>query len=573
MEAFSDSDGDDEADPDDIRHSAGVHLAPPLAPVVAGGYEVGAAAGSPATSPVSSSAPDRRLSQGGITPVLTPAHVGAAAALAASPPVASPAQAPSPPSAAAAVPSYATHVVVFLDGLGGTTHDTRLLRSYLKLWHPHVLAYVTTSNQAKATEGDIIESAARVAKEVHDFLVFKLPEDGLTLHCLSFVAFSLGGVVARLALRHPLMRSFLPRCHAFVSVASPHLGLLYSQSAVVSAGVFLFRQWRSSQALSQLSFTDEDATTPDGIRNSLLYVLAVGWQGKLAPPPAADAAARARLRAAPPGAAATPPAAGGSAFVPAALRLYEHAGGAVRDSDEGTGSEVEGAHGPHAGSGGGGGGSGRPASSPSAVVHSVGSRDTSGDFSDIADALEAEAAEEVRHTAESPQRPLLPGASRTLQALHKHGFSPVPNGALLAHFNRIVLLHSDQDAYAPTTSCAVQWCPAALADGKNGAAYGEMLRGFFDGVAPTAITRWGVHYKNLSSIFAGKISVDSLLGREAHVSFLETEQVAYAVAVGLDVWDTRLHPPPPRAPGVPTGAAAAAPSTPVAVAPAPAPAP
>lgn len=128
--------------------------------------------------------------------------------------------------------------------------------------------------------------------------------------------------------------------------------------------------------------------------------------------------------------------------------------------------------------------------------------------------------------------------TKTLQRLQAHGFDPRPNGAILSHFSHLVLLSSDQDAYAPSSSCRAEWCDAALTDDRNGPAYGEMLRGFFEGVPCERVCRWGVHFKDLSSILAGRISLDGMLGREAHVAFLETEELAALVAVGLEpVWE------------------------------------
>lgn len=43
--------------------------------------------------------------------------------------------------------------------------------------------------------------------------------------------------MVRAALRHRLMAPFAPYLKSFVTVASPHLGLLYTQSALFSTGV------------------------------------------------------------------------------------------------------------------------------------------------------------------------------------------------------------------------------------------------------------------------------------------------------------------------------------------------
>ena len=433
--------------------------------------------------------------------------------------------------------SPGTHVVLFLNGLGGSTHDTRLLRSYLKVHQPQCAVYAIESHQHKATEGCLIAAAAKVAEEARGLLTHRLAEDGLSpLAWLSFVTFSLGGLVARLALRHPALAPFKPLLHAFVSVASPHLGLLYSPNQLVSAGVFLYTRLRGSAALTQLAFGDEPSpsSSPRGVRDCLLYLLACGWApGELEEPEGAEEAALQQ------GAAA----AAAAAAVVATRRFSDDDGGSSVDSAA----------------------SGSP---PVSVRASF-----------VAGAAVG--------AAGGPQ-PLTP----TLRALRAGRFSCESNGQLLRRFRHVVLLASPQDAYAPAASCAVTWCDAARGDARHGAAYGEMLRGFFDGVAARCVTRAEVRFHALpsatatataaaaSAVFTSAASaasgpaaadaeeeeaaaaaaavagpdagvppatrlgglaraLDSLVGREAHVAFLETPAIAALVALGLEpgVWE------------------------------------
>jgi pimeloyl-ACP methyl ester carboxylesterase len=175
------------------------------------------------------------------------------------------------PAAAALAPGSA-HVVVFLHGLGGTVHDTRLLRAHLKLrCGPQLVCVAAASVQGAETEISIAETGARIAAEVCAALT-RLAEDGLQLQRLSFVAFSLGGVIARAALRHPLLRPLVAKhAHAFVSLAAPHLGVAYA--ALLGAGLALRVRVRPSAALSELALADGGAAGADG---ALLVALARG---------------------------------------------------------------------------------------------------------------------------------------------------------------------------------------------------------------------------------------------------------------------------------------------------------
>jgi hypothetical protein len=399
------------------------------------------------------------------------------------------------------------HVVIFLNGMGGTPHDQRLLRAALKLHHPHLFLYACTTNQGKATEGDLIDAGIRVAKEIHSLLTERLETEvgpGV-LGRISFVAFSLGGIVARMALRHPLLVPFRPAFHAFVSVASPHLGMLYA-SAAQSAGLYLFRAWRKSPSLAQLSFTDEPTNGPRGLRDCLLYLLACGWDA--APPPYSRA----------PGTGA-----GAASTVESAVS------GARRASDVDSASSFTGTKTP--------------------VANGTGPRRH-------ADRVSSSAAAEASATATiaiGTPVAVLP-EPRTVTALRDAGFDCEPNGAIMRSFRHVVLYASPQDLYAPFAACSVEWCEPALSDTRHGAAYGEMVRGFYDGgpaqtsasgIPLDAVTRVAVTFRRLPSALSGRISVDSVIGREAHLAFLESDEFAAALALHLPhLWDVEA--PIPR---------------------------
>lgn len=453
------------------------------------------------------------------------------------------------------------HVVLFFNGLGGSTHDTRVVRSHLKLHHPYIFCYVTATNQGKATEGDLIETGARVAAEVHEYLAQRLPEEGVTIGRLSIIAFSLGGIVARLVLRHPLITPFLRHAHAFISIATPHMGLLYSQSHIFNAGIYLFRQWKGSVSLAQLALQDEPATGPQGVRDCLLYLLAAGWDDR--GEPAAAEIDRTRMQSA--------------QYVPNGSASAA-AGSSIR-------------------TGGGIAGDLSAAVSDGAVPQQPDDRTSAHSRTGPGDAADAPfAASQAAGSLPAIKPQPVPA---TLAALRRHRYSSVPNGAIFAKFRRVVLIASQQDSYAPYTSCMAQFTEAAVADSRNGAAYGEMLQGFFAGlrgrayyaspadkstavssqdtlssaggrglpprhaiqrtekpaiqhqpahdgvplpVEPSAtecvVMRLDVRFNHLASALLRRPTVDSVLGREAHVAFLENECMAALLALSLGhVWD------------------------------------
>lgn len=85
---------------------------------------------------------------------------------------------------------------------------------------------------------------------------------------LSFIGFSLGGVIIRAAL--PFLDDFSEKMHTFISLSSPHLGFLYNGNKIIDAGIWFLKQLRKSQCLKQLTMADGP---DDNISNTFLYKL------------------------------------------------------------------------------------------------------------------------------------------------------------------------------------------------------------------------------------------------------------------------------------------------------------
>uniref|UniRef100_A0A671KI57 Protein FAM135B-like n=1 Tax=Sinocyclocheilus anshuiensis TaxID=1608454 RepID=A0A671KI57_9TELE len=90
----------------------------------------------------------------------------------------------------------------------------------------------------------------------------------LTIHRISFIGHSLGNVIIRSVLTRPRFRCYLCKLHTFLSLSGPHLGTLYSNSTLVSTGLWLMQKLKKSGSLLQLTFRDH--TDP---RQTFLYTL------------------------------------------------------------------------------------------------------------------------------------------------------------------------------------------------------------------------------------------------------------------------------------------------------------
>ena len=96
----------------------------------------------------------------------------------------------------------------------------------------------------------------RLAKEVKKYIIEFCP--GTNLSKLSFVGFSLGGLIARAAFPH--LKDLQQKFHTFISLSTPHLGYMYHNNAnkLFDTGMWFLKKWKKSRSLDQLSMSDSD---------------------------------------------------------------------------------------------------------------------------------------------------------------------------------------------------------------------------------------------------------------------------------------------------------------------------
>lgn len=82
---------------------------------------------------------------------------------------------------------------------------------------------------------------------------------------LSFIGFSLGGLIIRAAL--PKLRQYRNLFHLFLSIATPHLGLKYSEK-LISTALSILNVMKEVPALQEMRLHDSSE-----IKNTLLFKL------------------------------------------------------------------------------------------------------------------------------------------------------------------------------------------------------------------------------------------------------------------------------------------------------------
>mmetsp|Transcript_110309 Transcript_110309/g.172498 ORF Transcript_110309/g.172498 Transcript_110309/m.172498 type:complete len:752 (-) Transcript_110309:227-2482(-) len=155
------------------------------------------------------------------------------------------------------------HLFVLVHGWQGNSFDMRLMKNNLALLFPEAIFLCSTANE-DLTDGDLNESGIRLAQEVMNYIQDWCP--GSALGRLSFITFSLGGLIVRSAL--PLLHEYSNKMYTFMSICSAHLGYIQKAAGVLTYGLKVLAHWRDAPVLNQL--TMQDGKVP---QESLIYRL------------------------------------------------------------------------------------------------------------------------------------------------------------------------------------------------------------------------------------------------------------------------------------------------------------
>ena len=155
------------------------------------------------------------------------------------------------------------HLFILVHGFQGTSLDLRLFKNHLSFLRPHYLFLCSSCNQDN-TDGDIRSMGQRLSHEIKAY-IREWCADG-SLHRMSFIGHSLGGLIVRAALE--FLPEFEYQMELLVTLSSPHLGCMYNDSKLIDAGMWFLTKWRKSLCLSQLTMTD--AVEPSA---TLLYTM------------------------------------------------------------------------------------------------------------------------------------------------------------------------------------------------------------------------------------------------------------------------------------------------------------
>ena len=112
------------------------------------------------------------------------------------------------------------HIFVLVHGLGGSQIDLLGFKNYISSINSNVDFIISNKNSGDNSHKDINELAQNLASEIEADIGF---HDIRNIDKISFIGFSLGGVIIRAAL--PLISKYKSKFYSYMSLATPHLGV------------------------------------------------------------------------------------------------------------------------------------------------------------------------------------------------------------------------------------------------------------------------------------------------------------------------------------------------------------
>lgn len=162
------------------------------------------------------------------------------------------------------------HLIVMQHGWYASSFDMRLLRGYALLLFPNAIVLSPQSNEDNSG-GSMGPMGARLAHEIHNFIKHRCDElldADPGMGRITFFGHSAGSMIVRTALMSPVLKPYLPKMHAFVSLSSSHCGNMFVPSTIISGGMWALQHLHASQFMDELQLIDAGTMT-----DSFMYKL------------------------------------------------------------------------------------------------------------------------------------------------------------------------------------------------------------------------------------------------------------------------------------------------------------
>lgn len=155
------------------------------------------------------------------------------------------------------------HLIVLVHGYRGSSKDMTILKNEISVLFPHTVFLASSSNENE-TENSILKLGINLAQEIKEFFSIN---GSAQISNISFIGHSLGGLIIRAAL--PLLTDYSNKFHLFLTLSTPHLGVLEG-SKLVQAGIWILNYVKKADSLSELRLADAK-----NLENCLLYKMSL----------------------------------------------------------------------------------------------------------------------------------------------------------------------------------------------------------------------------------------------------------------------------------------------------------
>ena len=159
------------------------------------------------------------------------------------------------------------HVIFILHGYKANPEDMKKFLDIVTLSYPQakcVLLHKCYSH-GKCSLSFLADQA--VEEMITNLVTIQQREQPRKIGRISFIAHSIGGLVFRLAFKHPNLSHYKPLFHFFLSLNVPHLGLLFAKYTT-ELGAKLIKMFTESIQMGELLLTDQK-----DMRQTTLYKL------------------------------------------------------------------------------------------------------------------------------------------------------------------------------------------------------------------------------------------------------------------------------------------------------------
>lgn len=165
--------------------------------------------------------------------------------------------------------------VFFVHGFEGKALDCIKIKHFFSTFRRDAIFHALIQNEGKDTIKNIPEAGKKLAEEVTNIVEEFLNRD-FEVESISFVGFSLGGILVRAAL--PFMASFRPIFKTLITISTPHLGASNSSTMdLLNLGKALFFSFSTNQTVKQIALKDFDKSQEESYLYRLSQEEGLSW--------------------------------------------------------------------------------------------------------------------------------------------------------------------------------------------------------------------------------------------------------------------------------------------------------